>query len=607
MIALVVLTQEGLNTARRVRDVLGDARIYGRSGRVTGADESFDDTIALIRDLFTAGTPVAGFCAAGIMIRALAPLLTDKWAEPPVLAVAEDGSSTVPLLGGHRGANRLAGRIAALLNGHAAVTTAGDLRTGAALDDPPPGWHLANPDRVKPVAAAILAGAPVHVRCEAGDPSWLPDIEPSGEDASHTVLITDRAVAPDAGTLLLHPPTLAVGIGAERDVPAAEGAEAVEAVLRDNGLSPVSVAAIGSIDIKADEPAVLAAADALDLDARFFDAATLNAEAGRLLNPSDLVVMRETGCPGVSEGAALALSGPDGDLVVPKTRVGRVTVAVARARDVGRVTAGRAGGRLDVVGVGPGQRAWRTAEAVQALQRADEVVGYGLYLDLVDDLIAGKPAHRSPLGDETGRVDFALERAATGKRVALICSGDPGIFALATLVYERLDRAEDRAVRGVKPVVVPGISAFQAAAARLGAPMGHDFCLISLSDLLTPPAVVRQRVRAAAQGDFVVAFYNPQSLRRRTLLREACETLAGHRPAQTPVAVGRNLGRPDEAVTVTTLAAFDPETVDMLSIVIVGNSETRAIGLPRGTGLYTPRGYAAKQPDAEDKKEMSGS
>ena len=595
MIALVTLTQDGFATATRLRAAFPDARIYGRAGRVEGADEAFDDTISLLRSLFTQGIPVAGFCAAGIIVRAVAPLLADKWAEPPVLAVAEDGSSVVPLLGGHRGANKLARRIAEALDGSAAVTTAGEVKTGVALDDPPPGWVLATPARVKPVAAAVLSGTPVHVDCSAGDTAWLSGIDDGGPGAAYTIRVTDCTVDEEDGALILHPPTLAVGIGAERDVPAAEGAEAVLGVLRDHGLAPQSVAAVGSIDIKADEPAVLAAADELGLEARFFDAAALKEEAPRLQNPSD-VVLRETGCPGVSEGAALALSGPDGTLIVPKTRVGRVTVAVARASDVAAVRAGRGGGRLDVVGVGPGQRAWRTAEAVTALRLADEVVGYGLYLDLVEDLIAGKPAHRSPLGDETGRVEFALERAATGKRVALVCSGDPGIFALATLVYERLEASRDRAVRGVKPVIVPGISAFQAAAARMGAPMGHDFCLISLSDLLTPQDVIRRRLRAAGEGDFVIAFYNPQSLRRRTLLREACETLSAFRPADTPVSVGRNLGRPDETVTVSTLASFDPETVDMLSIVVIGNSETRTVALPRGTSLYTPRGYAGKQP-----------
>lgn len=592
MTALIALTAEGAKTARRLQKALPDCVLYARSARVADADRGFDDTGALIRDLFQQGTPIVGICAAGILIRFIAPLLADKHAEPAVVAVAEDGSSAVPLLGGHHGANTLSQRIADALGGHAAITTAGDLRAGPALDDPPARWVVGNPDRVKPVTAALLAGEPVGLTVEAGDVAWLDPDRFAGEGAEN-VLVTERADRRGTDSLVLHPPVLAVGVGAERGVPAEEGADAVRRVLTENGLAAASVAAIGSIDIKADEPAVLAAADHLGLEPRFMTAQALEAEAPRLANPSD-IVFKETGCHGVAEGAALALAGPQSDLIVPKVRLGRVTVAIAKAEKAVAGTAGRTGGRLFVVGIGPGQLSWRTPEAVAALRAAQEVVGYDLYLDLCGDLIAGKLQHRSPLGDETGRALKALTLAAEGKTVALVCSGDPGIYALATLVYEQVEAAQDRAIRGVRITVVPGISAFQAAAARLGAPMGHDFCLISLSDLLTPREVIRQRLRAAAVGDFVVAFYNPQSLRRRTLLGEAREVLLTARPGTAPVAIARNLGRPGESVTVTTLAEFEPETVDMLSLVVIGNSESRLLDLPHGKRIYTPRGYAQK-------------
>ncbi|MDF1751114.1 MAG: precorrin-3B C(17)-methyltransferase, partial [Alphaproteobacteria bacterium] len=175
------------------------------------------------------------------------------------------------------------------------------------------------------------------------------------------------------------------------------------------------------------------------------------------------------------------------------------------------------------------------------------------------------------------------------------CSGDPGIYALATLVFELLADTEDRALKAVDVEVVPGISAFQLAAARLGAPMGHDFCLISLSDLLTPVAAIRQRLAAAAQGDFVTAFYNPQSKRRRTLLPEAREVFLAQRPPTTPVALCRQLGRPEESIIVTTLQDFDPSIVDMFTLVVIGSSTTRSFdhaGIPRA---FTPRGYADKR------------
>jgi len=180
-----------------------------------------------------------------------------------------------------------------------------------------------------------------------------------------------------------------------------------------------------------------------------------------------------------------------------------------------------------------------------------------------------------------------LDLAAGGRTVSLVCSGDPGIYAMASLVFECLDDIERVDWRRVEVTVSPGISALQACSARVGAPLGHDFCTISLSDLLTPWAVIENRIKAAAEGDFVIAFYNPASMRRRTQLVRALEILSAHRPPDTPVVLGKSLGRPEENVTVSPLWDFDPDSVDMLSLVMVGNSQTRCLG----DRVYTPRGY----------------
>ncbi|MEK9725241.1 MAG: precorrin-3B C(17)-methyltransferase, partial [Rhodospirillaceae bacterium] len=219
---------------------------------------------------------------------------------------------------------------------------------------------------------------------------------------------------------------------------------------------------------------------------------------------------------------------------------------------------------------------------------------YKLYLDLVDDLIAGKPRHDSKLSEEEARARMALDLAAEGRRVALVCSGDPGIYALATLVYELLDREDRPDWNRVDVRVEPGVSAIQAAAARIGAPIGHDFCTISLSDLLTPWADIVRRLEAAAAGDFVVALYNPVSKRRRTQLAEAQRILAAARPADTPVVLARNLGREGESVEVIALGELTPDHADMLTLVLIGNSQTRSMARGAGRWVYTPRGYAAK-------------
>ncbi len=394
---------------------------------------------------------------------------------------------------------------------------------------------------------------------------------------------------------MLHPPVLALGVGCERGCAPDELAALAEAALAEAGRAAGAVAAVVSLDLKSNEPAVAALAQRLGVPARFFAAAELFAETPRLATPSD-AVFRETGCYGVAEGAALAAVGADGALLLPKRKSARATCAIARAAAPLEATRiGRARGSLAIIGIGPGDPLWRTREAEAALAAASDVVGYGLYLDLLGAAIAGKARHESALGEEEARARNALELAAAGRAVALVSSGDAGIYGLAALVFELLDREARPEWQRLRLSVVPGISALQAAAARLGAPLGHDFCAVSLSDLLTPWEVIERRLVAAATGDFVVALYNPRSERRRFQLDRAREILLAHRAAETPVALARNLGRPGESLRVTTLGALAGEDVDMLTLVLVGSSATRLIpGAP--PRLYTPRGYAAKRP-----------
>ena len=384
---------------------------------------------------------------------------------------------------------------------------------------------------------------------------------------------------------------LALGVGGERGVAADELIGLVEATLAEHGLAGGAVACVASIDLKADEPAMHALATRLGVPARFFPAPRLAAEAPRLANPSP-AVERATGCPGVAEGAALAAAGPDAALIVPKRKSARATCALALApRAIDPAAVGQARGALAIVGIGPGDAGWRTPEATAALEAADDVVGYSLYLDLVGDAIAGKRRHDGTLGAEEDRVRLALDLAAGGRSVALVSSGDAGIYGLATLAFELIDRGDRADWKRIAVSVAPGLSALQAAAARAGAPLGHDFCAISLSDLLTPWPVIERRLAAAADGDFVVALYNPASQRRSVQFGRALDILGATRPPETPVAIARNLGRPGESVILASLAEARHAAIDMLTIVIVGSSRTRradAGGAPR---IYTPRGY----------------
>ncbi len=570
----------GAALGHRVRDLLPGARLHGPRTLPGDWDESFDRVVPHIAELFVAGRPIVGLCASGILIRAVAPLLDDKRAEPPVVALAEDGSAAVPLLGGHHGAT---------------ITTAGDLRLGIALDEPP-GWHIADPERVKPVAAALLAGRPVALIEEAPGGDWLRAGEVEwAEKADLHVIITDRVVPADSDTLEFYPPVLALGIGCERGCPAEEIAALAHDTLAAAGLATAAVAAVVSVELKVGEPGIHALAQSLGVPARFFPAERLLAETERLTMRSE-AAFRATGCWGVAEGAALAAAGRDGTLIVPRRQSRRATCAIARASAPIDATAiGRPRGRLSVIGIGPGDPAWRTPEASALIAGAEDIVGYSLYLDLLGRAIAGKCRHDSAIGEEAARVRLALDLAAEGRSVALVSSGDAGIYGLAALVFEGLDRADRRDWASVEIAVAPGLSAMQAAAARVGAPLGHDFCAISLSDLLTPWEVIRTRLEAAAAADFVVALYNPRSARRATQLAEAAAILLAHRAPETPVVIARNLGRPGESHRILRLGELAAADLDMLSLVLVGNSQTRVIpgDPPR---LYTPRGYFAAPP-----------
>ena len=587
--------------AHRVAALLG-AAVHGRAGRVEKADAVFPNALDHVRMLFAAGTPVVGVCAAGILIRAVAPLLADKTTEPPVVAVSDDGRVVVPLLGGHRGANRLARRLSEELGAVAAVTTAGDVALGVALDEPPAGWVLANPQNAQAAMSILLNGGVAHVDGdEAARAGWLdglPAADPLGQGEVVDLICTTGPWPVEPPHLLYHPQRFVLGVGCARGCPPQELIGLVDGILEDSETAPGAIRCLATLDLKADEPAMHALAAHLGVPLRLFTALELEAETGRTENPSD-VVFAEVGTHGVAENAALAAAGPDAFLGWPKRKSAMATAAKAFAPGPITELRGRGRGRLSIVGIGPGQHAWRTPEASRMIAEAGELVGYGLYLDLLGPLAAGKKRSDFPLGGEEDRCRYALERAGEGRDVALICSGDAGIYAMGALVFELLDRApEDKGVsdaaRRVEVVSAPGVSALQAAAARAGAPLGHDFCAISLSDLLTPRADILRRIRAAAEGDFVIAFYNPVSKTRRTLLAEARDILLGARPAGTPVLLASSLGRPEEELRYRRLDELQVDEVDMLTVVLVGSSNSRLAALGEGPRMYTPRGYARR-------------
>lgn len=507
--------------------------------------------------------------ATGIAVRAIAPMLRSKPSDPAVVCVDDAGRHVIALTGGHAaGGNDLAAEVAGLLDATPVISTATDLAGLPALD------RLAGFRATGDLAAVTrrwLDGEPPAVAWERGLEEWPVPFAP-GPGGPVTVTDSRRDARP--GEVLLRPSSLVIGAGASTGADTASLMAAVETALAAADLDPSCVSAVATADIKRAEPALVALARRLDVPLRTFPAAALADQD--VPNPS-AVVADAVGTPSVAEAAALLAAGPGSTLVVHK-RVsdGRdSTVAVARRR--------RPVGHLAVVGLGPGRADRRTPEAAGAVRHADVIIGYRAYVDQAADLIRpGQEVVRSPIGAEADRAAEALERAARGQRVALVCSGDPGVYAMASLVCELAPAHGDPPLS-----VVPGVTAALSGASILGAPLGHDHASVSLSDLLTPWEVIARRLRAVAEADFVVSLYNPKSMRRTSQLPEALAILAGHRPPDTPAAVLTDIGRPGQAVVRSTLAGLDPDQVGMLSLVVVGSSRTRWIG----GRMVTPRGY----------------
>lgn len=540
----------------------------------------------LVRALWGEYGVLVFVASTGLVVRLIAPLLRAKGSDPGIVVVDDVGHYVIPLLGAHgAGAEAAARRISAVLGAVPVFTTASTVRGAPALElvAQREGWALVDGRRLPAVSAALVCGGPVALYQDAGNPQWaegLPALErvssPSAADPSRhrgLVVVSDRPVEvpPDPPAVVYCPRTLAVGVGCERGTGPEVVAYAVETALRESGRRRESIAVVATADVKQDEPGIRRIAELLAVPLRSFPLRELARVARRCPTPS-AVAERVLGTPGVAEPSALLAAG-GGPLLLPKRVVrvasapGAATVAVARLRAGERPREGS----LRLVGIGPGSPAQMTGAARAALEDAEVVVGYGRYVELVRPLLrGGQRVVESPLGAEAARADLALALAREGYRVALVSSGDPGIYGMAARALARIRPDDALAVD-----VSPGVTALLAAAARVGAPLGDDFAALSLSDRLTPREVMRCRLEAVARSDFVVALYNPRSPGRTEPFDLALRILRASRPPETPVALVRAAYRRGERVRITDLGAVTPEEVDMETLVLVGNSATR--------------------------------
>ena len=581
--------------AQPVLERLAQAGVVGAI-RWPGSDTPAANWLA---DRWPQAKAVLAVGACGLVSRLLAPLLVDKEHDPAVLVIDPLGRFVIPLLGGHgAGAEQLSVEIAALLDAQAVLTGSSGASGRLALDAFGQAWgwrRSPGPWSELMVAwsnAAVRPPQPTVVQ-ESGCRLWQQldaalGLQP-GDNGAASLVISHRS----GPGCRWHPPCLWLGLGCERGTSLELLERLVETSLSANGLAAAAVAGLATVDRKGDEPALLALAQRRGWPLKLFPASEL---AGVPVPTPSAVVAQEMGTASVAEAAALLASG-GGELLMAKrierasgAECGAATLAIALADPHGRPQWAPQRGHLHLVGSGPGSLALLSGEARRALAAATVWVGYSLYLDLLEPLRRPDQLRRDGrLTEERQRCAEALALAEQGLNVALISSGDSGIYGMAGLALElwlqrpQADRPEF--------TVHPGLSALQLAAARAGAPLMHDFCTISLSDRLTPWEVIERRLQAAASGDFVVALYNPRSRDRAWQLERARDLLLQGRPGDTPVLLARQLGRRDEAISLHRLATLPCDQVDMLTLVLVGNSSTY---LQDGR-MVTPRGYPGAQ------------
>jgi len=743
---IVVLGLAALPTARRIQSILPGAEIHGLGKRMTradspasmppGVDHTFADLAAHLQKLYRGGRPIIGLCAAGILIRCLAECIgasvsgganpasvsaaqapadvadspntaedaafgvprISKCIEPPVLAVAMDGSAVVPLLGGLAGVNSMARAIAAALDVDPAITTTGELRFGTCLLDPPEGYRLADIDVGKRFVSDLLAGETTRVDSTA-NVAWLDDIDlPKSADATLRIRISVEK-ATDAHTLLIHPRAIVVAftpfgqpVASATSIPLLDADTIVERVhdaLTRRGLAPLALSAL-VLDAKhIGDDAAQEAATRLNVPVRFVTANSTSSAGGtnsgtnnsnsstsstrstsgtsdassssgspgandsdrsanRSTHAPDAQCLLETACSWLRKDLSFK---PVGDHVetdatssdthvhtAPQNPQIALTILDAPLQPRELEMLGRKRGSLSVVGIGPGDKTLLAPAAQHALANADDILGYSTYTDMAGPYTARQVVHGTDNREEMQRARHAFTLASSGRDVVMVSSGDPGVFAMASAVMEALDeclgaipyeygsahstphrtppggietpvpeqtahllqsnpdttRSQDIAAEwsSVNLRIIPGISAAMATAAVAGAPLGHDFCVLSLSDNLKPWAVIESRLRLAAQADLVIALYNPVSKARPWQLGRALEILRTERNQNCLVMLGRDIGRPGASLRTVPLHAVESDMVDMRTMLIVGSSTTRQFTTHDGKSwVYTPRWY----------------
>ncbi|MCR4996677.1 MAG: precorrin-3B C(17)-methyltransferase [Butyrivibrio sp.] len=618
---------------------------YRENVVVKGTDDGFT-LDGFVKENFYQGNVLIFIGAAGIAVRAIAPYIEDKTKDPAVIVMDEAGKNVIPLLSGHIGGGvREAEKIANLIGANCVMTTASDVSGEFAVDvfASENGFVISDMKKAKEFTARLLeekvavyevdaeiAGMPPFdvdtgfanvIRQSAGGESFEKENDFARSKASFTISFHKNKS--ESGVLSLIPKCIAIGVGCKKGTPYEKLRAFVEDKLSEHNLDKRAVKVLASADIKKDEEGLILLAKELGAEFKTFSSEVLMAQEGEFTASS--FVKSITGTDNVCERAVAAcgckkmlvikesfdgmtfaagvLSGKDAGEGMDKAEdvVGLKYLDVEKSRNCSEEAsdtncAGMASaesgdlekrkGKVSVVGIGPGNYENMTVKAVRTLEECDVIAGYTVYCDLVRPFFPDKEYISTPMMGEEKRVKLAYNKAAEGKKVALVCSGDAGVYGMAGLCYEEAVNFDN-----VDTEVVPGVTAAISGAALLGAPLIHDFCLISMSDRLTPMELIEKRLRAAASADMVVVIYNPESKGRKGYLAHACEILMENLPPERVCGIAGNIGRDGEYCKVMTLGELKGAEVDMFSTIFIGNSSTRDIA----EHMVTLRGYRSER------------
>ena len=511
-------------------------------------------------------------------IRIIAPRLIDKRSDPAVICVDQEAKHVIPLVGSHKGANASCRLIASLLGATPVITTGSDGASIAALD------AFVGFEAIGDVAgliSAMINGAMPKVQNPQNHN--LPLTLVQGHGPGEILVTTSNSEAsrfldtanPTSLAVVMIPKQFVGGIGCSSDASAEHVSQVLAKACARIDLHPLAIKKIATIESRVQHPAIVG---------QKYRIQGVSAEVLQEIEVpnSSALVKAHVGTASVCEAAALVAGGQGARLVVTKIKNTHATAAIAKAALHGTLT---------LCGLGPGSIDLLAPRSAARIMQAQAVLGFSGYLESISQLLGPHQfTESSPIGDEELRVKRAIELAQAGYQVVLLGSGDPGIYALASLSFEIATQTKGYGL-DYDIEVIPGITAGLAASSLLGAPLGHDHCYISLSDLLTPFEAIERRIEAAAVADFVVVFYNPRSKERNWQLDRAIEILAKNRPPNTPIGIVKNAYRPGEKVVLTTIDSFDSHAVDMTTVVIVGSCQS----FTHHNRFITPRGYRWNQ------------